>query len=264
MRSPRYKLAVLALCVSAGPTLRGPVGAEAVNWSGYEATAVIDSVQRSYGRISSVRGRIHRSVEIGDEVQTHQGRFAARLPDHLYVEFVGEDAQIHLYDGDSLHVYWPGEKQGIRRSVDSLTSIERNVLGPAPFVGDPLSALSSGFAIEIADTTGGNLILKLVPETLTLHNFILVAVHPGTWTVRAIEFFDRNDALVSQTRFLQFAAVGDSLRLPRETVTSTVTHSGLLRETTRFSRVEMNVPLDEDVFRLRNAGEIRWLDGENH
>jgi len=228
------------------------------NWLGHSVESVVDSVNRTYARVTSARGRISRTVEAGELVERFEGRFAARRPDHLFVELAGEDTQVLTYDGEYLHVYFPLQKRGLRRAAADLNPLERLTVGPAPFFGNVLPLLERGFSCDVADTVGGDLILKAIPDTPVLFNFILVAVDPSTWTVRAVEHFDRDNALVSQTRFLEFEAAGDSLFIPVETVSASLGKGGLFQETTRLSRVELNVSIADEVFAVRAGEGVVW------
>ena len=234
---------------------------EAVEPSDYNTEDVIAHVNEMYGKVHSARGRITRIIEAGDNnTKRYIGRFAIRKPDRLLVEFTGDVRQFMGYDGKTFRIYFPDENRGFYTETGKLSSLERFVLGPGPFFGNILQIMSDGFKLEVADFFEGNLILKASPEQPLYLNLVLLGISPDTWTIRAVEHFDRENNLVSQTRFLSFKSLGDSLFFPTTVETSTVVKDNVMLETTLLTRVQLNIPLEDDVFRIPDNDETVWKE----
>ena len=225
---------------------------------GGDPAQVIERVGQTYARVYSARGRIDKTLSFAGTEQNFYGRFAVKKPDSLLVELIGDIHQFSAYDGKTFRAYFPDQNEGIFYHIDDPNSMDHLAAGPTPFFGNLLPLMEQHFAFEVADTLGGNLILKAVPEKPLLFNVILIAIDPSTWTIRAVEHFDRNNQLVSQTRFLEFATLDDSLFFPTTVETSTVTENGILSETTRLSRVQLNAMIPADSFRIPDNDDTRW------
>ena len=117
----------------------------------------------------------------------------------------------------------------------------------------------------IADEVAGNLILKALPEKPLQFNFILIAIDPESWTIRAVEHFNRQNELVNQMRFLAFKSIGDSLYFPVTVKTSTIIGEQVMVETTKLSRIGLNDTIKETEFRIPDNDNTKWLRqrGEN-
>lgn len=255
---PAYAIVYLWALVGLPPGFEGVSFAEN-DLPGYNLQEIVADVNRTYARVNSARGRIDRTVKLAEEVaDSLQGRFAVEKPDHLLVEFVGGKRQVVGCDGKSFRVYFPDQNRGIYRNVEDLSSLERFVLGPTPFFGNILALMKEGFTLAVADTVKGNIIIKAVPERPLQFNFVLVAIAPQTWTIQAIEHFGRNNQLVSQTRFLEFTTIGDTLFFPTVVETSTLSDRGIVTETTRLSRVQLNVALRAEDFLISDNPETKW------
>jgi outer membrane lipoprotein-sorting protein len=225
----------------------------------HDLQQITAEVNRTYARVTSARGRIERTVKVVDgEADTLRGRFAVEKPDRLLVELVGGNRQVVGCDGETFRVYFPDQDRGIYRKVADLTSLERFVLGPTPFFGNILALTEDGFSLAVADTVAGNVIIKAVPERPFQFSFVLVAIDPRTWTVRAVEHFDRNNQLVSQTRFQEFEVTGDTLFFPTLVETATVSDRGIVDETTRLSRVQLNVALQGEDLSMPDSPQTVW------
>ena len=239
-----------------------PLLAVGVDGDGSETTAaaerVIARVDETYSHVRSARGRIARATSFSGTEQRYEGRFAAEKPERLLVEFVGDEEQVVVCDGQKFRAYFPGPNQGLYQTMESLSPMERFVLGPGPFFGNLLPLLQDGYVFDIAETVGGNHILRATPVRPAHFNFILLAIDPETWTIRAVEHFDRANQLMSQTRFLEFESIGDSLFLPTLVQSSTVTEDGIVTETTRLSRLLLNTSLDATVFRTPGDEHTEW------
>ena len=225
----------------------------------HDLQQITAEVNRTYARVTSARGRIERTVKVADGVaDTLRGRFAVEKPDRLLVDLVGENRQVVGYDGETFRVYFPDQDRGIYRKVVDLTSLERLVTGPTPFFGNMLALIEDGFSLAVADTAAGNVIVKAVPERPLLFNFVLMAIDPRTWTIGAVEHFDRNNQLVSQTRFHEYQVTEDTLFFPTLVETATVSDRGIVDETTRLSRVELNVALQGEDLSMPDSPETVW------
>ena len=225
----------------------------------YDPSKVISRVMETYSRVYSARGRITRTVEAGGENLSFSGRFAVKRPDRLLVEFVGDDHQLTVNDGKTFRVYFPKENQGLYSNINELSPPERFLMGPEPFFGNILLLMEKGFTFEAADMVEGNLILKAAPLKPLQFNFILIAIDPETWTIHAVENFNRQNQLVSQTRFLEFKTLGDSLFFPVTVKTSTILGENVMIETTHLTRVQLNVMFDEDMFRIPDNEDTEWI-----
>jgi len=227
--------------------------------SHYNTNEVISKVMETYSRVYSAGGRITKTFEANGIRQNIKGRFAVVRPGRLYVEYIGEGRQVTVNDGETLRVYYPDENRGLYQYTSKMNPLESFLLGPEPFFGNILQLMGDKFKIELADMVSGNLILKAQPVTPLQFNFILVAVDPKTWTIQAVENFDRNNKLVSQTRYLEFKSDGDSLYFPSKTRTSTVSGENLLIETLELSRVQINVDFDDKRFNNPGNSDTEWI-----
>ena len=226
----------------------------------YTSEEVIARVNKTYQRVHSASGRITRTIEYdGNEPQSFNGRFAIQKPDRLLVVFIGDVHQFMGYDGKTLRIYFPEENRGFYTETQKLTPLERFVVGPGPYFGNILQIMEEGFSFKVADMVAGNLILKAIPLKPFQFNFILIAVDPKTWTIRAVENFDRKNKLVNQTRFLEFKTISDSLFFPVKVKTSNVFEEGFMAETMHLTRVQLNVSLDTDAFRIPFNDDTEWV-----
>ena len=227
--------------------------------SHYSTSDVLSKVMETYSRVYSASGRITRTFEANEIHQTIKGRFAVVRPGRLYVEYIGEDRQITVNDGETLRVYYPDQNRGLYQHTREMNPLESFLLGPEPFFGNILQLMGDNFKIELADMVSGNLILKAQPVTPLQFNFILVSIDPKTWTIQAIEQFDTHNKLVSQTRYLEFKSAGDSLYFPTKTKTSTVSGDNLLTETLELSRVQINIDFDDERFKNPGNSDTEWI-----
>ncbi|MCE5249527.1 hypothetical protein LLG96_04825 [bacterium] len=252
-----YGHRVLLAFILSGMTI--PVSGAADDFDDYNTTDVITHVMQTYSRVFSARGRITRSFESGGEKQSYSGTFAVRKPDHILVEFVGDNHQYVGFDGTTFRLFFPAENKGIYKEAGSMNELERFITGPEPLFGNILSLINDAFSVKLADMVQGNLILKASPKKPLLFNFVLIAVDPKTWTVRAVEHFDRENKLVSQTKFLEFKSIGDSLFFPTKIATSSVSNENLYVESTELSRVQLNVIIEDEVFRIPGKSDTNWI-----
>ena len=228
-------------------------------FSDYTTEDVLTQVMETYARVQSAAGRIVKTFEAGDTKNTVNGRFAAARPGRLYLEYTGEDRQITVNDGETLYTYSPDQNRGLFKRTSELNPLETFVMGPEPLFGNMFRLLDDTFDIELADMVSGNLIMKATPHRALQVNFILVAVDPETWTIRAVENFDRNNTLISQTKYLEFRSVGDSLYFPSKTSTSTIMGDDILLETLKFSRIQLNVDFNGEWFVKPGDGDTEWI-----
>ena len=238
-------------------------GAEADDPPDYSSDYIISRINETYNKVHSAQGRITRTIEVDKtEIQRHNGRFAVRKPEHILIEFVGEFHQFVGFDGTTFRIYFPNENKGIFQKNSDMSPLERFILGPEPFFGNIFTVLKQGFSIKVADRVDGNIILKATPNNPVNFNFILVSVDPKTWTIQAIEHFDRTNTLVSQTKFLEYKTVGDSLFFPTKMATSNIISDAVRVETTRLTRVQLNIPIDDETFSIPASDDTEWTSND--
>ncbi len=233
---------------------------EAEELPDYSAEYIISRINETYSKVFSAQGRITRTIEVDNtEIQRHNGRFAVKKPEHIITEFVGEYHQYVGFDGKNFRIYFPNENKGILQKNSDMSHLERYILGPEPFFGNIITLLKQGFSIKVADRVDGNIILKATPHKPVNFNFILVSVDPKTWSIKAIEHFDRKNNLVSQTKFLEYKTVGDSLFFPTKTETSNIIRDTVRVETTNLTRIQLNITLDDESFSIPFKNNTEWI-----
>jgi len=221
---------------------------------------VMGFVKKTYGKVFSARGVITRIIEYGGgETERSDGVFAASRPDRMLIEFKGDLHQFMGFDGDFFRIYFPGENRGFYTDAAELGIPERFVLGPGPFFGNILDIVDSSFKLEVADFYEGKIVLKAIPGNPAQFSSILIGVAPETWTIRAVEHYDMQNKLVSQTRYMAFKTVGDSLFFPTTVETSTLLKNGVMVETTYISEVMLNVLIDDEFFDIPGNDDTDWI-----
>ena len=126
--------------------------------------------------------------------------------------------------------------------------------------GNIFQILTIDYKFELTDYFEGNLIIKATPEKQNIFNYILIGVAPGTWTIRAVEHFDRNNELISQTRYLTFASVGDSLYFPTTVETLTRLTKQVMVESTYLRQVQLNVNIGDNFFLIPDNNDTIWTE----
>jgi len=226
----------------------------------YRPDDVIARVHETYDRVYSASGLITRIIEVDDkEPDILNGRFAIKKPDHMLVEFMGKLRYFNGYDGITFRVYFPEENRGYYQETNRMKSLEKFVLGPGPYFGNMLKLADSGFTFEITDHYQGNLVLKATPGNPLKIAYILFGIDPKSWTIGVVEYFDKNNELVSQTRFNSFRTFGNNLFIPTSVTTTTLEGGGLVVEKTLLTRVELNIPIEEEVFRIPSDNRTEWI-----
>jgi len=228
---------------------------------GYTAGEVIALVNKTYRRVFSARGRITRITDYGEgKPRRLDGRFLIRKPAKMLIELAGDTHQFMSFDGSRYRLYFPKENTGYFTDARSLSKSERYVLGPGPFFGNIFSILDEGYTFKVIDFYEGNLIVKAVPGNPGVFKYILIGVAPETWTIRGVEHFDGKGVLVSQTRYLAFTSVGDSVFFPTTVETATLLAKHVTVETTYLTRVRLNVPIGDELFLVPDNETTLWKE----
>lgn len=227
--------------------------------AGINAEDVIENVNKTYNRVFSASGIITRFLESGnDDAKFFSGSFAIQKPDRKIVRFEKDTPQYTGYDGKTYRIFFPEDNKGYYTDTRDLSDLEKYVLGPGPIFGNILKLMERGFTFRITDFYEGNIIILATPVNPQQYNYILIGIAPETWTIRAVEYFDKQNVLVNQTLFPAYINVGDSLFIPSTTTTTTVMSKIVTVETTQLTRVQLNIPLDNEEFIIPSNNATEW------
>ena len=226
---------------------------------GFTVQKILANVATTYGRITSARGEITRIVEMqGRDPLFLKGTFAVVKPDRMRIELRGESTQVSTCDSRMYRIYFPEKKRGVYEMTGPMNDLERYVKGPGHLFGDIMGVLRTGYDLTAADPVDDMIVLKAVPIVPSDIGYILVGISPESWTIRAVEQFDTKERVVSQSRYMAFHAVGDTLFFPSTVVVTVDTGGSIAVETTYFRKIKLNVPIDNGLFKNPGDRDIDW------
>jgi len=220
---------------------------------------LIARVKETYAGLVSARGSITRIIEYDDaEPERDEGTITVLGPDKLRIDFKGDMPRSIISDGEIFRIFFPGENRGYYTELANCTAGERFILGPGPYKGNILDGMGPEFTYSIADNYMGNIILRADAIESGTFSYILIGIAPETWTIRGVEYFDRNGDLVRQIRFLEFASVDGSFFFPTQAVTSQQVSNNITVETIYITDARLNVPIEEKLFDKPGDGATEW------
>ena len=234
--------------------------AEADETVHYSPEDVISRINETYSKVYSAQGRISRTIEI-DENQPYRllGSFTVEKPVNVLIKFAGDFLQYIGFDGKEFRIYFPVENRGVYKKTSVMTFLDRFMSGTELFFGNYTSLLQNGFSITVHDTLNGKIILKATPEKQIHFNYILVGVDPQTWTIQVVEYFNTKNILVSQTKFLEYNTIGDTLIFPRKIIISTIVNNKVRIETTSLTSFKLNIFFEDKAFSIPSNENTKWI-----
>ncbi len=224
----------------------------------YTAPEVVAKVREAYERVKSVRGDISRIIEMqGRDPILLNGTFAAVKPGRMRIETTGTSPQITTSDSRLYRIFFPERNEGVYELVERMSPMERYVKGPGHMFGDIMSAIEEGFTFSITDYFNDTIILRAEPVEPSDIAFILLGIAPESWTVRAVEQFDLEGSVASQTRYMDYHS-GDSWYFPATVVITIDTGRSIVTETTYYRNVSVNTPIENDIFKNPGDSDSTW------
>lgn len=219
--------------------------------SSMKAGDVIEKVNLTYARFEKASGRIQRTTsqsthpslttggeatgEGGGKIQISKGSFFVNWPERLLrIEYFEPIERVLLINSSGTWMLNPAEKtaQVIESpasgaSMDILLSL------------NPFSSLKDGFDMKRIEDHDDSIIIEAKPQKPLKLSRILVKVDPKTWTAQALELFNLNGELLSQTKYENFKSF-KTLFFPTEFVTRLKTEETLIIERSKLSRIKLN------------------------
>jgi len=229
-----------------------------------EVREVIERVTAPYARLRTVRGHFVRTITFRGREEEIVGKFVARMPEELYVEYASPERQIYVSNGT---VYWtvlPEAKRALRVKGSEMTAVERHLSTPASFLGwNVFEDMKQGFEWALSEPLDGNLVIAATPLSGEVLSEILVKVDPKRWVVLAREIFDTKGMLTSQTFFREVRTFGDSLWVPTKIETkSRISEGEILMERIVFSRLAFNFEVDDERFEFVPSSDVEVVPPE--
>jgi len=255
------RIALAAMCLTVANALAASAGepADARLPTDFTVQEILANVETTYQRITSARGEITRIIEMrGRDPFILKGTFAVVKPDRMRIELRGESSQVTTCDSRMYRIYFPEKNRGVYEMTGPMHDLERYVKGPGHVFGDIMGVLRTGYDLTVADPIDEMLVLKAAPIEPSDIGYILVGISPETWTVRVVEQFDTKERVVSQSRYLAFHAAGNTLFFPSTVVVTVDTGGSIAVETTYFKKIELNVPIDNGLFKNPGDRDTDW------
>ena len=225
---------------------------------------VIERVTAPYAWIRTVRGHFVRTITFRGRQEEIVGRFVARIPKGLYVEYASPERQMIVSNGAMYWTVLPEAKQALRIEDSTMTEIERHLSSPSSFLGwNVFEDMKQGFVWTLSDSSDGNLILEATPLSGEVLSKVLVKVDPKRWVVLAREVFDIKGVLTSETFFREVRAFGDSLRVPAKMETkSRISQGETLTECIVFARLAFNFEVEDERFEFVPSSDVEVVSPE--
>ena len=219
---------------------------------------VIERVTAPYAWIRTVRGHFVRTITFRGRQEEIVGRFVARMPKELYVEYASPERQMIVSNGT---VYWtvlPEAKRALRTEDSEMTEVERHLSSPSSFLGwNVFEDMKQGFGWALSEPLDGDLIVVATPLSGEVLSKVLVKVDPKRWVVLAREVFDTKGVLTSRTSFRELRAFGDSLWVPAKMETkSRISEGEILTERIVFGRLAFNFEVDDERFEFVPSSDV--------
>ena len=225
---------------------------------------VIERVTAPYAWIRTVRGHFVRTITFRGRQEEIVGRFVARMPKELYVEYASPERQMIVSNGT---VYWtvlPEAKRALRTEDSEMTEVERHLSSPSSFLGwNVFEDMKQGFGWALSEPLDGDLIVVATPLSGEVLSKVLVKVDPKRWVVLAREVFDTKGVLTSRTSFRELRTFGDSLWVPAKMETkSRISEGEILTERIVFSRLAFNFEVDDERFEFVPSSDVEVVSPE--
>ncbi len=219
--------------------------------SSMKAENVIKKVNSTYAGFEKASGRIQRTIsqaspqeggegspspEAEGKMQISKGSFFVNWQEELLrIEYFEPIERVMLINSSGTWLLNPAEKTAQVLKSPGVSGASMNTL----LSMNPFDNLKSGFTIKRIEDFDNSIIIEARPVKPKKLSRILVKVDPKTWLAKALELFDLNGELLSQTNYENVREF-KSLFFPTEFVTRFRIAEKLVIERTRLGRLKLN------------------------
>ncbi|HOW27710.1 MAG TPA: tetratricopeptide repeat protein [Elusimicrobiota bacterium] len=227
------------------------------------AEDLVQLIQKKYGMIRSMRGRMTRTTEAqGGGAQKSVADFFLVAPSKVRLDNI-EPVPGHVILNET--EYWvvntnnPAEAD--HRLLAEMDPVARAAFSDEGLLKcNPIRFLLTGYQFERIGDYDGCYILKFTPKEKrpgAQVSFILLKVKPAEWLVLAQEVFGMDQQMFLQTKYHEYKTFPDGSFFPARIETRMMVERAKVIEETQYSRLDNSPITNESIFRytVRKGGE---------
>jgi outer membrane lipoprotein-sorting protein len=172
------------------------------------------------------------------------------------------EERILITDGRTLWFYNPLKRTVARKNFENAEGqiMTAGIEGIAQH--NPFALLGGGYDCSRIEDFESHFIIKCSSKEDALAvSYVLMKVNPSNWMVSAYEVFDKQDTLVSQTKFFDFVPIA-SAWFPARVETRVQLGNGAALESVSYSRVRINESLEDSLFAFSVPDGVQVIDVE--
>ena len=245
------------------------LGSERVAWAS-GADEIIARVNQQYESMESIRGRFRRESRVGIQRESVVGDFVIKKPGRVYVHNLEPRDSYLISNGSVVWLYDKEAQEVIEVPITPLEGFPPALVeATTMFNFNPFPDMENGYSCRRIDDYEQHRIVACQPigDGSGAISRVLVKVDPLRWLVVAVELFDPDGALFSQTRYENIVEAGDAQWFPLRSETRLIADGQQVVEVVEYTRVRIN-DIPEDAFfefqvpeGTRRIGGIEGIDG---
>ncbi|MFH1283515.1 MAG: tetratricopeptide repeat protein [bacterium] len=209
-----------------------------------DAQEIVKKARERTKAIKSLSGRIVKMVINGASSLNSEIKFVYRDPNCYRLETLEPTNATLMSDGKDSWFYSPNVK-----SAKKLDDIHKYISDYLPLF--PLRNIPGDFVLERLGDYDGCYIIEMKPSRKSKFlSKMLVKITKDNYIVKAVEIFDDNNDLVSQTKYNKFKEIDDRY-IPIEIVARLQVEANYIEENLTLSRLTLDELYEDSLFEYR-------------
>lgn len=220
---------------------------------GASAETIINSAKAVSNNIRSLSGRLTRTTTSGTNKMVAISKFYYVFPDKCRIETLEPTTAVLIANKDSIWFYSPKTKSA--QKADALKTYVTDFL---PIF--PLRQIDAGYELKRLIDYDGCYIIQAKPKNHAgVLSAILVKINQRDFTVAAMELYDPNGRLISQSKYEDITMESDAFIAHKITV-QVQGNGDYAKEELLLNRLTVNGTLQDELFRYEPDKDTEVLE----
>ena len=209
---------------------------------GLSAETIINNAKSASNNIKSMSGRLTKTTSSGSSIVKSISKFYYVFPDKCRIETLEPTTAVLIANSDAVWFYSPQTKSA--QKADVLRNYFTEFL---PIF--PLSMIGAAYNLKRLTDYDGCYIIQASPKkSAGVLSAVVIKINQRDFTVVAVELFDPNGSLLSQSKYEDIAKESDVLT-PHKITVQVQGNGDYAKEELLLSRLTVNGPIQDELFR---------------